>query len=181
MLSDAGADKLDPQESQVDLSGWSFAVQPRDEWRQMSNDAWRLERDYFYDRGMHGLDWSAVRKKYEPLVERVTDRAELDDLIADMVSELRLCTSSSWLATCVRARMKFLSAGSVPTDPRFAGRRLSRGTHLSSRPRRAGIGLAVVPTRRDVAAGDVIVPWTARPLLGAADIGQLLRARPTAK
>jgi hypothetical protein len=42
----------------------------------------------FYDRGMHGLDWPAMRKKYEPLLTRVTDREELDDLIAQMVSEL---------------------------------------------------------------------------------------------
>jgi tricorn protease len=51
-------------------------------------EAWRLERDYFYDRGMHGLDWPAVRAKYLPLVDRVTDRNELSDILAQMVSEL---------------------------------------------------------------------------------------------
>ena len=40
-----------------------------------SDEAWRLERDYFYDRGMHGVDWPAMRRKYEPLVERVASRA----------------------------------------------------------------------------------------------------------
>ncbi len=54
----------------------------------MFADAWRLERDYFYDRHMHGLDWKAVRAKYEPLVERVTEREELNDLLAQMVGEL---------------------------------------------------------------------------------------------
>ncbi len=77
-----------PDKTAVNLSGWSLAVQPREEWRQMFAEAWRLERDYFYDRGMHGLDWPAVRKKYEPLVDRVSTRAELSDLIAQMVSEL---------------------------------------------------------------------------------------------
>src|SRR5262249_3684190 len=72
----------------VNLAGWSVALQPREEWRRMVWEAWRLERDYFYDRGMHGLDWPAVRKKYEPLVDRVSNRAELSDLIAQMVSEL---------------------------------------------------------------------------------------------
>ncbi len=51
-------------------------------------EAWRLERDYFYDRKMHGLDWPAILKKYLPVVDRVTDRAELSDLIGDMVGEL---------------------------------------------------------------------------------------------
>ncbi|AIE86228.1 protease [Fimbriimonas ginsengisoli Gsoil 348] len=72
----------------VDLSGWNFAVQPREEWRQMFAEAWRLERDYFYDRNMHSVDWNRVRKQYEPLVDRVRDRSELSNLLAQMVSEL---------------------------------------------------------------------------------------------
>jgi tricorn protease len=51
-------------------------------------EGWRLERDYFYDPGMHGLDWPAMRKKYLPLAERVTDRGELNDVLAQMVGEL---------------------------------------------------------------------------------------------
>ena len=46
----------------------------------MFADAWRLQRDYFYDAGLHGIDWRAVRRRYEPLVLRVTDRAELNEL-----------------------------------------------------------------------------------------------------
>ena len=75
-------------EKPVDLSGWTFAVQPREEWRQMFVDAWRLERDYFYDRNMHGVDWPAILAKYRPLVDRVRDRDELSNLLAQMVSEL---------------------------------------------------------------------------------------------
>ena len=72
----------------VDLSGWSFALDPREEWRQMYREAWRLHRDYFYDRNMHGVDWPAMRRKYEPLVDRVTDRGELSDVLAQLISEL---------------------------------------------------------------------------------------------
>jgi tricorn protease len=70
------------------LGDWRFRLDPRDEWRQMFTEGWRLERDYFYDRQMHGVDWKAVRAKYAPLVDRVTDRAELSDVLAQMVSEL---------------------------------------------------------------------------------------------
>ena len=72
----------------VDLSGWSFALNPPDEWRQMLVDAWRMERDYFYDRNLHGIDWQEVLDRHLPLVDRVTNRAELSDLIAQMVGEL---------------------------------------------------------------------------------------------
>ena len=56
--------------SAVPLKDWSFSFDPRDEWRQMFVESWRLERDYFYDRDMHGLDWPAIRAKYAPLAER---------------------------------------------------------------------------------------------------------------
>ncbi|HKI06622.1 MAG TPA: S41 family peptidase [Thermoanaerobaculia bacterium] len=75
-------------ESKVDLSGWTFTVDPREQWRQMFHEAWRLERDYFYDPKMHGVDWPAMLEKYRPLSLRVTSRGELDDLLAQMVSEL---------------------------------------------------------------------------------------------
>lgn len=83
----ADADKLD-EEKKVNLGGWSFVINPRDEWRQMFTESWRLMRDYFYDRNMHGLKWKQMLDKYLPLVNRVTDRSELSDLMADMVGEL---------------------------------------------------------------------------------------------
>lgn len=73
---------------QVRWSDWQIAVDPRAEWRQLFADGWRLHRDHFYDKGMHGVDWKAMRSRYEPLLERVTDRSELAELMAQMVSEL---------------------------------------------------------------------------------------------
>lgn len=75
-------------DKKVDLSSWTFAIVPREEWREMFTDAWRLERDYFYDPKLHSVDWEAIRKRYQPLVERVRDRDELSDLIAQVVGEL---------------------------------------------------------------------------------------------
>jgi len=86
---DAGAkapDKLD--KARVPLSGWSFTIDPRLEWAQMFTEAWRLERDYFWDRGMSGIDWAGERRRFQPLAERVTTRAELADLFQQMVGEL---------------------------------------------------------------------------------------------
>lgn len=74
--------------AKIDLSGWSFPIVPREEWRQMFRESWRLMRDYFYDRDMHGVDWKAMLARYEPLVDRVATRAELSDLISQMVGEL---------------------------------------------------------------------------------------------
>jgi len=74
--------------AKIDMSYWRIVTNPRAEFREMFLDAWRLERDYFYDRHMHGVDWKRVRDRYLPLVDRVSDREELNDLIAQMVGEL---------------------------------------------------------------------------------------------
>ncbi len=48
------------------------------EWRQIFDEAWHYERDFFYDPGMHGNDWNAVRRRYRPLVQYVRHRADLN-------------------------------------------------------------------------------------------------------
>jgi tricorn protease len=81
-------------QAKVDLKDWTFSVIPTDEFREAFVDAWRLHRDYFYDSNMHGVDWRQMRDKYGELVGRVRDRAELNDLIAQMVSELSVLHTS---------------------------------------------------------------------------------------
>ncbi len=75
-------------DDQVDLGDWTLQVDPRREYMEMFREAWRLHRDYFYDPGMHGVDWPAMEEKYLPLARRVTDREELSDVIGQMVAEL---------------------------------------------------------------------------------------------
>ena len=74
--------------SSINVSRWTFSTKPVDEYRGIFVDAWRLERDYFYDRNMHGVNWTAMRDRYLPLVDRVANRDELNMVIAQMVSEL---------------------------------------------------------------------------------------------
>lgn len=85
---DVGASASLKPENSVSTAGWALNFDPKIEWRQMFVEAWRLERDYFYDPEMHGVDWDAMLAKYLPLVDRVTTRGELSDLISQMVAEL---------------------------------------------------------------------------------------------
>lgn len=87
-IIDAAVTPAELNKKDVQLASWTLSVIPREEWRWMFTDAWRMERDYFYDPNMHGVDWKAVHAKYLPLVDRVTTRDELSDLVAQMVSEL---------------------------------------------------------------------------------------------
>ena len=49
-------------------------VDPPAEWKQLFRDAWRFERDYFYDPNMHGVDWKAIGEQYENLIDDAVTR-----------------------------------------------------------------------------------------------------------
>jgi tricorn protease len=63
-------------------------VDPRAEWRQIFHDAWRFERDYFYDPGMHGVDWPALRQRYASLIEQSVTRWDVNYVLGELISEL---------------------------------------------------------------------------------------------
>jgi len=88
VLDAAARNVTDTAKQRVNLAGLRFAYSPRESWRQMFTDAWRLHRDYFFAKNMHGADWKGSLAKHLPLVDRVTDRYELNDLLAYMVSEV---------------------------------------------------------------------------------------------
>jgi len=63
-------------------------IEPRQEWRQLFTDAWRFMRDYFYDPHMHRVDWPAVRKQYEAMLDDCVSRRDVGYVISEMISEL---------------------------------------------------------------------------------------------
>jgi tricorn protease len=75
-------------ETVLKLDTMQMKVDPRVEWAQEYTDAWRILRDWFYDPGMHGLDWNAVREKYGQLVPFVAHRADLDYILGELAGEL---------------------------------------------------------------------------------------------
>ncbi len=78
------------KEAKIDLSGWSLSVNPRQEWKQMLHEAWRLQRDFFYDPNMHGVDWEGVWKQYGSLADRIASRGDLADCLGEMFGELNV-------------------------------------------------------------------------------------------
>jgi tricorn protease len=68
-----------------DLKAW---IHPQEEWRQIFLEAWRIERDYFYDPNMHGVDWEAMKQRYAALLPYIVDREDLNYVIGEMIAEL---------------------------------------------------------------------------------------------
>jgi tricorn protease len=84
------AQPVRPGEGALRMDGMEMFVEPKAEWRQMYREVWRLERDFLYDPGAHGLDLKATEKKYEPYLEAVAHRADLNYLFQEMLGNLVL-------------------------------------------------------------------------------------------
>jgi tricorn protease len=72
----------------LDLSDLEVSLDKRAEWRQIFGECWRQMRDFFHVPNMHGVEWQAMRARYEPLVAHVNHRADLTYILGEMVGEL---------------------------------------------------------------------------------------------
>ena len=77
----SGADRLTVGDVEV-------RIDPRAEWRQIYDEAWRINRDYFYDPNMHGADWPALKEKYAVFLPHLASRADLNRLLMWLHSEI---------------------------------------------------------------------------------------------
>ncbi|MFQ5670640.1 MAG: PDZ domain-containing protein [Acidobacteriota bacterium] len=75
-------------EGRLKLETLEMKIDPRAEWAQIFDDAWRILRDWFYDPGMHGVDWPGMRERYGALVPFVAHRADLDAILGELGGEL---------------------------------------------------------------------------------------------
>ncbi|HKO35369.1 MAG TPA: PDZ domain-containing protein [Pyrinomonadaceae bacterium] len=79
---------IKPGEGKIKTDDMEVYIDPRAEWQQMYREAWRIQRDFFYDPNYHGLDLKATAKKYEPYLNALTHRADLSYLFQEMFGEL---------------------------------------------------------------------------------------------
>ncbi len=75
-------------EDKMPTDDLAMTVDPRAEWKQLFNDAWRFERDYFYDPGMHGVDWNAMRTQYGKLLDDAVTRWDVNFVLGELIAEL---------------------------------------------------------------------------------------------
>lgn len=79
---------IDPNAGRVNTNNVEAIINPREEWKQIFWEAWRWQRDEFYDPKMLGLDWLAIGKRYEKYLEFVNSRADLNVVLGLMIGEL---------------------------------------------------------------------------------------------
>jgi tricorn protease len=72
----------------LNLADMQVTLEPMAEWRQILLEGWRIQRDYFYDPGLHKVDWQAVRRQYEALLPQCVTRWDVNVLLGEMIGEL---------------------------------------------------------------------------------------------
>ncbi len=163
----------DTSNQTIRLSDWTLKIDPRDEWRQLVLDAWRLHRDFAYDPDLRGVDWNAVRERYVPLRDRIGHRSEVNDLLRQMAAELGILHSQ-------------VRGGDAPEDaesgePGFLGATYTQRpngleiTHIyaGEADRVETLGALDQPGI-DVAVGDIIRAVNGTPVLTQAELANAL-------
>ncbi|MBT1452220.1 PDZ domain-containing protein [Glaciecola sp. XM2] len=102
----------------VKLNAWNLVIEPRMEWQQIFKDAWLMHRDSLFDPNMRGIDWAETKAKYAPLLARVTERSELNDIFEQMMGELNALHSQVRGGDIARAENapSYASLGGVFVD-----------------------------------------------------------------
>ena len=174
LIVDAGAKApADLSKARIKIDDWAVTSNPRLEWKQMFNDAWRMHRDFLYDARMRGIDWNAARTRYAPLVERVTDRAELDDVLGMMIGEVGALHSQIRPGDVRRA-----ASEGVPASLGAVLSRVAEGYRVDhvyrSEPELPSEAGPLAAPDVNVKDGDIITAVNGKPLAQARDIADLL-------
>ena len=93
-------------DGRLDLSTLQARVEPREEWKEIFHEAWRVERDFYWDPAMQGLDWKKIEQRYEALLPWVAHRSDLNYVLGEMIAELS--TSHT-----------YVRGGEMPARPRI--------------------------------------------------------------
>jgi tricorn protease len=101
-------------DGKLDLSDLRAFIDPREEWRQTFREAWRIERDFYYDPDMTGHDWKALGARYEALLPWVAHRSDLNYLIGELISELS--TSHTYVGGGDTAKVTKVPVGMLAAD-----------------------------------------------------------------
>lgn len=104
----------DDKDKGLKLDEWTHDIDPRSEWRQIYWEAWRNQRDFFYDPNLHGIDWKKEGERYAKLIDRITTRDELNDILGQLFGELN--AGHAYIFGGDRERSKSIGVGLLGID-----------------------------------------------------------------
>ena len=139
-------------------------VDPRQEWMQMFDEAWRLERDFYYDPAMGGLDWKAMGERYRQLVPHVAHRADLNYILGELIGEL--ATSHTYVGGGDTPKVPKVDVGLLGADYALdaASGRYRFATLYRARDWNSDVEAPLGAPGVDVREGDLLLAVNDRPV-----------------
>jgi tricorn protease len=110
-----------PGEGVVKTADMEVYVDPRAEWKQMFNEIWRGQRDFFYDPNTHGLDIEKAKRLYAPYVDVIAHRDDLNYLFREMLNQMTV--GHMYIGGGEQARPSFVPGGLLGADYRIENNR----------------------------------------------------------
>jgi tricorn protease len=101
-------------DGELNLAQMEMKIDRKKEWEQIFNEVWRWQRDFFYDRNMHGVDWKLMRTRYGELLPYVTHRFDLTYVLSEMISEL--CCSHAYIGGGDKPKVNLVETGLLGVD-----------------------------------------------------------------
>ena len=164
----AAARPASGESNTLNLSDMQVRVNPAAEWMQMYHEVWRVERAYFYDPHFHGVDTVAEEKRFEPYVQSIASRTDLNYIFAEMLSGFsvgHLRGNGGQIPEAKRVPGGLLGADYTITDNHYCISKLYSGGHWN--PELTG---PLTQPGLNVKVGDCILAISGKDLTGADDI-----------
>jgi len=154
-----GSLKLDAMEVYVD---------PPAEWKQIYEEVWRIERDFFYDPNLHGADVKALDAAYRPFAEKLVSRPDLNYLMADMLGEIT--AQHIYIAAGDYPEVKHVSGGLLGADYRVENGRYRFWHVLKGENWNPRLRAPLTEPGVNVHEGDYLIAVNGRELKGTDEI-----------
>jgi len=163
-----------PGEGTLKMDQLEMRVDPRAEWAQMYREVWRMERDFFYDPGAHGLNLKAAAKTYEPFLASVAHRADLNYLFSDMLGELSV--GHLFVGGGSMPDVKKVKGGLLGADYRIENGRYRFATVYTGENWNPQLKAPLTQPGVNVRAGEYLVAVNGRELSATDDVDAFLEA-----
>jgi tricorn protease len=150
------------------LDGWEVYSDPRAMWKQIYNETWRIERDFFYDPHYHGLDLAKVKRKYGPYLDGIASRSELTYLFQESLGEITV--GHMFVGGGERPQPKKLKVGLLGADYSLENGRYRVSRVYDGENWNPGLQAPLTQPGVNVKAGDYILAVSGRELRSSDNI-----------
>jgi tricorn protease len=166
-----------PQPSPLKTAELEVKVNPREEWAQMYRDAWRIQREMFYDPGLHGVNVSDFQAKYRKFLASLSSRRDLSYLMSDMMGEVTVGHLFVFGGPGGQTDVRFVPTGLLGADYELANGRYRFKRIYSGENWNPGLSAPLTQPGVNVNVGDYLLAVDGRNLTSQDNVYSFFEAK----